>query len=280
MKQKLARYNNAFARRAQKAVDQWAAAYWHNNPFGPEPRADKATYEALWRAEKDAIYAESDAFEKECGFAVDKAWLDDLALHTQIVIKDSPLCYQHGRILYAALRRYIAQAGKNNLTILETGTARGFSATVMARALADAGVAGHLVTFDLLPHDRAMFWNCIDDLQGPRTRRQLLAPWRDLLEPVVTFVEADSRMGLQKVAPGRVDFAFLDGAHTYHDVTKEFEAIVARQKTGDTIMFDDYSPTIFPGLVKAVDDGCARLGYDKTVIRSRGDRAYVIARKQ
>ena len=103
---------------------------------------------------------------------------------------------------------------------------------------------------------------------------------RELVEPVVTFVEADSRMGLQKVAPGRVDFAFLDGAHTYHDVIKEFEQIVPRQKTGDTIMFDDYSPTIFPGLVKAVDDGCARWGYDKAVIRSRGDRAYVIARKQ
>ena len=112
------------------------------------------------------------------------------------------------------------------------------------------------------------------------TRRQLLAPWGDIVEPHVIFLETDSRIGISRMATGTVDFAFLDGAHSYSDVMQEFGAVAARQKSGDVIVFDDYSENVFPGLVRAVDEGCQRWGYKKEVIRSHDARAYVIARKE
>lgn len=280
MIERLNRVSNMVARRVQKISEIWAARYWHDYPFGRSPRADEATYRALWISERGMTYPEIDAFEKENGFSVEEAWLHDLALHTQIVVKDSPLCYQHGRVLYAALRAYLEKAGAQNASIIETGTARGFSSVVMARALADSKVCGQISTFDILPHRTKMFWNCIDDCEGAKTREGLLAPWRDLVEGTITFVEGDSRIMLRKVALARVNFAFLDGAHTYRDVMKELEHVVPYQQAGDVIVFDDYAENVFPGLVRAVDEGCARWGYSKKIVRSNQQRAYVIAEKQ
>lgn len=290
MNQKILHFSNKLARKAQKISDQWGMNYWHNFPFGAAPRADKKTYLKLWEEAKAQRYPEIEAFENEKNIAIDKEWCDDLALHTQIVIKDSNLCYQHGRVLYTALRDYMASLKaqwKDNkiptnaqmVTILETGTARGFSSTVMAKALADEAACGKIITLDLLPHTTKMYWNCIDDHEGPKTRQELLSPWKDLVDPYIIFIENDSRIGISRTAMGRINFAFLDGAHTYDDVMIEFDMVQKQQAQGDVIVFDDYNPSLFPGIVKGVDAGCERWGYSKVVIKSRDDRAYVIATK-
>jgi predicted O-methyltransferase YrrM len=280
MKYSPARIGNVLARRAQRFADGWAREFWHSAPLTETPRADAKTYIDLWEAERKNSYPEIDAYEKETRFAVDSDWFHGLALHTQIVIKQSPLCYQHGRVLYSALRSYIVDVNPHNVTILETGTARGFSATVMAKALADGEAVGKIITFDLLPHDTHLLWNCIDDHEGPKTRRELLSKWATLIDPSLIFVESDSRIGLDRIATGRIGFAFLDGAHTYRDVMGEFNSVQERQKPGDVIVFDDYSPEVFEGLVRAVDEGCERWHYDKKLLRSGGRRAYVVARRR
>ena len=280
MKTSISHVGNIIARRVQKGTEKWAAAYWHSNPICRVPIADKEKYLSLWEAAKAEAFPEIDAVEKEAGFAIDKKWMDDLALHTQVVIKASPICYQHGRVLYAALREYLATAHSDTINIVETGTARAFSSIVMAKALEDAGKQGRITTFDLLPHDKKMYWNCIDDVEGMKTRRNLLAPWEALLDKYVYFLEGDSRVLMDRFKMGRINFAFLDGAHSYKDVMAEFMQVMPWQKAGDVIVFDDYSPTIFPGLVEAVDEACREHGYSMNIIRSKGDRAYVIARKR
>ncbi len=272
--------SNMVARRVQKFSDGWAAHYWHDYPFGRTPRATEEQYRALWEEERKNAYFEIDAFEKGKGYAAPKDWLDDLALHTQIVVKDSPLCYQHGRVLYTALREYLAGVGQSKINIVETGTARGFSSVVMAKALVDAEIAGQIMTFDVLPHHTKMYWNCIDDVEGLKTRAELLAPWREFVDSSIIFIEGDSRIMMKKAVLGRVHFAFLDGAHTYKDVMAELKRVVPYQKSGDVIVFDDYSENVFPGLVRAVDEGCEGFGYDKNVVRSNDQRAYVIAKKK
>lgn len=273
--------SNSVARRAQKAANDWAASYWHDFPMGRAPRASADTYTSLWETERKKEYPEMDQLEKDLEFKIDQPWFHALAKQTQIVIKNSPMCYQHGRVLYTALRHYIANTKpEDQIKIIETGTARAFSAIVMARALKDSGTAGQIFTFDILPHHSKMYWNCIADTEGPKTRADLIKGWSDLVEPYVTFVEGDTRLNLPKVATGRIHFAFLDGAHTYKDVKNEFDLIAARQKGGDVIVFDDYSADVFEGLVVAVDEGCERLGYDKKVITASDRRAYVIARKK
>jgi hypothetical protein len=115
--------------------------HWHHFPFGEEPLASRETYLQIAEAARQETYLDIDAFELQSGFALNKDWLDDLALHTQVVVKTSPLCYAHGRVLYSALSRYLREhpvvAATERVTILETGTARGFSALCMARACSD-----------------------------------------------------------------------------------------------------------------------------------------------
>jgi hypothetical protein len=249
-----------------------------SHPFGKVPWADRETYLRLHRQARAVGYPAIDAFEQEAGFAIDRLWLEDLALHTQIVIKESRLNYQHGRVLYAAARRYLAGAGADGaVTILETGTARGFSALCLARALNDAGpVCGHVVTVDPLPHDRRMIWNCIDDHDGPMSRQELLARWPQEVERVV-FLRGTSGDQLDRLGLARVGIAFLDANHAFEDVMSEYRFVRARQRPGDLIVFDDVTPGQFDGVVAAVA-AIEREGlYHVSYLRSASDRGYAFA---
>ena len=281
MKRKIAHLSNILARKALRVNVAWASRYWKDQPFGSVVRAYYEKYYALWQDEKENTYPPISSYEQEMGHAISKDWLDELALHTQIVIKDSPLCYQHGRILYTALSAYLsAQSGQSkNVTIYETGTARGFSSTVMAKAISDKKASGKIITYDVLPHHTPMYWNCIDDCEKQKSRSELLSPWDDLVQKYIIFVEGDSFINLKNIQSPRINFAFLDGAHSFNDVFYEFETIAKRQQPGDVIMFDDYNTRQFSGLVKAVDEGCILLGYDKHIVSLGADRSYVIATK-
>lgn len=254
---------------------------WSENPMIKTPTADRQKFIELFEDSKKVSYPEIDKYEEEMGYPINVNWMNELALHTQIVIKKSPLCYSHGRILYSTLSNYI-NVNKNldNLFILETGTSRGFSALCMAKALKDNNRSGKIITFDVLPHDSKIFWNCIDDFEGKKTRRELLFPWNDLASKYVVFHQGDSRIEMQKVKFGRVNFAFLDGFHTYDDVMFEFSQIKDFQENGDIIVFDDYTPSLYPGLVEAVDKICNQFNYKSVKIKSSYNRGYVIGVKE
>jgi len=206
-----------------------------------------------------------------------------LALHTQIVIKKSKLCYAHGRILYTTLSDYISKQNndekKQRIAIIETGTAKGFSSLCMAKALADLNRNGLIITFDFLPHFKKMYWNLMDDFESPKTRSELLIKWKKLISNYIVFQQGDTRLELKKLQLERVNFAFLDGAHTYEDVMYEFKQIKDAQKVGDIIVYDDYSYKKFPGIVRAVDQICNDFKYKKKHLKSLDDRGYIIAEK-
>jgi predicted O-methyltransferase YrrM len=203
---------------------------------------------------------------------------------TQIVIKGTSLCYEHGRVLYSTLSAYLhdhpASSPNTRITILETGTARGFSSLCMAKALKDQLRPGLIITFDVLPHRKKMYWNCVDDWDGPKTRAELLEPWRDLIEDYVIFHQGDTRLELPKIQAERIHFAFLDGSHDYKDLMFEFEQIRQRQLPGDIVVYDDYTPEKFPGVVKAVDEICHNHEYHTIKLQFNTMRGYVIAIKK
>lgn len=261
-------------------IDQLAYRSAFHFPFGDKPHADAATYLNIWQSAKEIEYPMIDQYERETGFAIDRNWMDDLALLTQVVVKQSDICYQHGRLLYAALCQYIAQNQNNNLNILETGTARGFSALCMAKALYDKQQAGKILTFDILPHHIKMYWNCIADGQGPQTRHELLHTYQPLIDEYIFFHQGDTKTELHRLEIPRIHFAFLDGQHTYEYVMFEFEYVTSRQKTGDIIFFDDYTPRLFPGIVQAVDEICSRHKYSKQIIQLSPQRGYAITVKR
>lgn len=222
------------------------------NPFGTSPLAPEEKYLSLFEEAKIVSYPEIDKFEQENGFAIDKNWLDNLALHTQIVIKKSRLNYQHGRYLYTILMKYIKDhSNEQVINILETGTARGFSALCMAKALIDSKKPGNIVTVDPIPHNTPMIWNCIDDIDGLKTRQQLLKKWPEELNHIV-FIQGWTKFHLKRLGMNRINFAFLDAAHTFEDLMIEYRYVKDRQIQGDIIVFDDVTPNVFDEIVNAI----------------------------
>ncbi|NKB76592.1 MAG: class I SAM-dependent methyltransferase [Gammaproteobacteria bacterium] len=273
------RYVDRIADRLIEPIDKRVNQKFYDFPLGSKPWAVEKDYLDLWDKTKQIAYPQTDGYEKETGFAMDKTWLDELALLTQIVIKPHDLCYQHGRLLYSALSQMVSKRPKSSISILETGTARGFSSLCMAKALSDADRPGRIVTYDVLPHSTKMYWNCIADKEGSQSRAELLKPYQDLIDEYIIFHQGDTQTQLNKIDISRVHFAFLDGGHTYQHVVDEFDYLKNRQQTGDMIFFDDYTPNHFPGVVDAVDEICQQHGYSKQVITISDQRGYVIGEK-
>tara|TARA_Y100000591_G_scaffold36177_1_gene26797 strand:- start:183 stop:1022 length:840 start_codon:yes stop_codon:yes gene_type:complete len=255
---------------------------WNNQPLLTKPISNKQKYYDLWNKASLKQNPEVNQYETSTGYKIEKDWLNNLALRTQIVIKKNELNYAHGKILYSSLREYISENQENleNIVILETGTARGFSSLCMAKALNDSKISGSILTFDVLPHTKKIYWNCITDhLEGPITRQELLEPWKQLVNNYIIFHQGYSNIELKKIGLQRINFAFLDGSHTYKDVLFEFNIIKKHQKKGDVIVFDDYNEKLFPGIVKAVNEISDNFGYEKKIIRSFNERSYVIAKR-
>ncbi|MFN8255582.1 MAG: class I SAM-dependent methyltransferase [Bacteroidales bacterium] len=262
-----------------KSVDFYVNYRWYHSPITSKILASKEKYLELAEKAKAVNYPETGIYEKETGYAIDAEWFHTLALRTQVVIKKSEICYAHGRLLYACLRKYLEKNGNYTVNILETGTARGFSSVCMAKALEDSNVEGKIFTFDVLPHQTRMYWNCIADHEGKMTREELLAGYCVYTNRYIVFKQGNTRIELNKMHLDRVNFAFLDGSHSFKDVMFEFNYLKKRQIKGDIIFFDDYSQNRFPGIVKAVDKICKEFGYSKQILSAGQNRAYVIAEK-
>ena len=148
------------------------------------------------------------------GYRINKKWFNNLVLTTQVSIKHSDLNFNHGRLLYSFLSNYInSEKECDHFSIVETGTARGFSSLCMSKALIDNDRSGHIVTLDCLPHNEKMYWNSISDHDGKFTRQELLKNWDKELSKIIFIqgwtIESLSCLGLQ-----RINFAFLDAQHT------------------------------------------------------------------
>ena len=266
-------------------LDRITYTHYSNNPFTNLPISNLQTYYDLALSAQKNTYSNKtiDLFEKNNGYSINKDWIDSLALSTQIVIKKSNLNYAHGRVLYSALRNYLSTFNQKikKINIIETGTARGFSSICMAKALADSGFDGSICTFDILPHFKKIYWNCVQDhIKGKQTRHDLLSDWRELIERYIIFIQGHSKHILPKFSLARVHFAFLDAAHTYDDVIFEYNAISSVQEKGDIIIFDDYDKKKFPGVVNALNYIQSEKKYDISFINNENtSRHYVIAKK-
>ena len=264
----------------QERLEARASRRYETAPLCAAPLAPPAEYQRLWTEARNQSYPVVDRYEEACGAAIDPEWFHQLALLTQVPVKPSAICYQHGRLLYATLVHYIRTRTHDHLTIVETGTARGFSAMCMAKALNDTGASGKIVSFDVLPHETRILWNCVRDVEGPRTRAELLHDYAGLIERHVIFHRGDTKRELAKMSVPRVHFAFLDSVHSYDHVMAEFSSIHDRQAAGDILVFDDYTPDAYPGVVKAADEICLAHGYSRNVVMANSQRCYLMAEKR
>lgn len=250
-------------------------------PFGTSPVASSALYEEKFEQYKNRRYRVADEIEGRTGFAIDPDWLDKLAFGTQVTVKKSDLNWQHGRVIYAAIRRHIAYRAdfRAPYTIFETGTARGFSAVCAARALIDANQAGMVLTLDTLPHEIPMMWNVASDHdRGPISRDSLLDKYPTETQRKV-FVQGWTRRLLPRLSLVNVDFAFLDAQHVFQEVLREYRWVAERQRAGGQILFDDVTPGKFDGVLKAVNLVERSELYRVERIQMSTERAYAIAHR-
>lgn len=246
-------------------------------PFDKKIMATKEFYLKKFEEVKNIKYENVDNFLPVKKYPIEKNWIDQLALHTQIVKKKSQINYQHGRILYSCLKEYILLNQHKYIEILEIGTARGFSSLCMSKSIMDCNVRGKIFTIDIIPHNKAFYWNCIDDHEKPKTRKELLSKWYKQMENI-NFITGPSRFALKKLNLKRINFAFIDGMHDILNIKREFNFISSRQKKNDIIIFDDVSDN-FPEVIKYIENMKKLNIYEIQTLASEIDRSYAICTK-
>lgn len=241
---------------------------------------NKNYYIKLYKKIKNNKYPVIDEYENNTGYKINKNWLDNLAFKTQITKKNSPLCYQHGRVLYSSLCSYINKNKIDEIFIIETGTARAFSSLCMAKALEDLGKSGKIITIDKLPHNKSIYWNCYETVTENKTRKQIISKWKKLADKYIIFIQSDSKSILKKIFVPRVNFAFLDACHSSEEIEIEAQYVATYQKKGDMLVFDDYSMLLFPDLKKSIDLFCINYKYSMQEIKINEYRSYLLAIKK
>lgn len=205
------------------------------------------------------------------GFAVDRERLEAAARVLACPVKRNQPNWQHGRVIYAAARRYLSRRGMETSLFLDVGTAKGFSAVVMAWAIADSGASGYVESFDVVEPTARQRRNSVADLDEP-----LKTVW-ELTRPFVLLSPYFGRCvgpAANESRGDRIHFAFVDGKHTYDAVRRDHDEICVRQHPGDVIIFDDIQ---IEGVEAAVRD---LHFYDIEYLAAKPDRRYAIATKR
>ena len=123
----------------------------------------------------------------------------------------------------------------------------------MSKAINDCKYDGSIISVDILPNDKKIYWNSISDIEGKKTRGEILKKWENLTK-IIKFIQGDSAKVLSNLNLERVNFAFLDGSHNVKKLKIEFECVSKRKKKNDIIVFDDYDKKNFKEICNFVDN--------------------------
>lgn len=263
----------------KKNILKFKILYWSitGNYLTSKPLATKEEY--LMRHKEYMRKIKNNNFVNNYFQKEEINFVNNLALKTQVTQKKSEINYFHGFIIMKSLKDFL----KNNqekVTIFETGTAKGFSSIIMSFVLEKLRREYVIHTVDLIPHNRKILWNSISDIEyGRISRRDLLIDYSLYLKNT-NFVCGTSVDTLNKLDINRIHFAFLDGSHDYEDVKFEFEFVNKKNKSGDIIILDDYTPKIFDGIVKLTNEIKEKNAYEVNIINNNEKRGYVILKKK
>ncbi len=226
-----------------------------------------ADYARVFALECAQVYPVIDAFEAEKGFALERDRLEAAARVLACPVKVHAPNWQHGRVLYALTRKYLA-SHPEPVTLLDIGTAKGFSALCLQWSVNDANALGAVVSLDVIDPLARVRRNTVADVDGPRTLAEILAPWPE--SDAITFVQSTGTAWLER-RYSRMHVAFIDGKHTGAVVHREGERLATLQEAGDLVVFDDVH---IPGVALAVEQ--LKRVYDVQILTALPERMYAI----
>lgn len=223
-------------------------------------------YETAFVLERVSEYPAIDRLEERMGYKLDRNRLEFAARVLACPVKKNPPNWQHGRVIYAVLRKYMEDSG-DSLFFLDIGTAKGFSALCMRWAALDAGKTARIVSLDLLDPAERMPRNTVAEMTGTKLLAEILQDWPETKD--IEFVCSGASRWLAANIH-RVNFAFVDGSHKYESVAEEISHLREVQDLGDMAVFDDLH---IPGIRRAVREA---QGYEVDTIQILPKRAYGI----
>ena len=158
--------------------------------------------------------------------------------------------------------KLVKDSGKKDLIVVEVGVADGRNSVSMLRNMP----IKRLYLVDSYP-------NYLDGpfiRAGIRQENYYMAMFNNLepfLERVV-FITRDSAYSSKLFIKDTFDFVYIDGFHRYSQVKKDIEAWWPLVKEGGILGGHDLGHVDFPGVIKAVEGFCKKIG--KEVKSGRG----------
>lgn len=232
--------------------------------------ATRDDYASAFEAEANVDYDVVTDFVDQCGgYVLRRQTMLAAAKILACPIKDNPPNWQHGRVIYARTRQYLAEHPTRSVNALDIGTAKGFSALCLLWALIDAPECEEWVvnSVDIIDPSERVRRNTIAEVDGYKTLYDILAPWPE--SRVISFHKTTGQKWLTKHTD-RIHVAFVDGKHSYDVVSWEVVLLAARQQSGDVAIFDDVQ---IPGVAKALQESRS---YDFEYLEVKPDRIYAI----
>lgn len=161
--------------------------------------------------------------------------------------------FERGMLLYGLI------AINKPKTVLEIGTAEGYSTLCMAWAMTDYNIPGIIITIDPKSHNAeieqpTLSYNEKD--HGVRLSRKELwekyadKKWIEKIR-VITGFSHDVLRNEKQLA---IDFAFIDGSHVFEAVKNDFFLVLRSTSNKFQILFDDYNPDNEYGVKKLIEE--------------------------
>lgn len=161
--------------------------------------------------------------------------------------------FERGMLLYALITKYKPK------TILEIGTAEGYSTLCMAWAMTENKINGKIFTVDPKSHNHSIERTIIlEDGKIIKEKFSTKELWNKFASPEwlkkIQVFSGYAGEVLSKNSFPKIEFGYIDGAHFYEAVKHDFYRFLKIADTRFSILFDDYVPGRKDGVSRVIEE--------------------------
>ena len=160
--------------------------------------------------------------------------------------------YERGMLLYALITKYKPK------TVLEIGTAEGYSTLCMAWAMTDNKINGKIFTVDPKSHHLRIERSIILDESIIKEKLSTEELWNKFADTEwiekIEVISGYAGEVLNNNKFPKMEFGYIDGAHFYEAVKHDFYQFLKLADNKFSILFDDYVPGRTDGVSKVIDE--------------------------